>query len=610
MVFFTAAIAAALLTASCETGPDSDADIPLAGPRSIQVTARDSSLVLQWTKIAPAQGIIPSYRIYSSLSANPESAQTCGTVESNASNLVQFPINGLTNRQTYYVWVKAVYQELGESGFSPTVYGRPIPPPETPANLSVTPGEEILELTWDATEDAFTYEVYYAEGGSGGAPPAGSNMKTVSEPGAALLGLRNSQPHAIWVRAVNTAGNSAYRTAAGTPQPAAAPPAAAPANLTLSEGNRKLTAVWDQVPGVPKYKIYYGTTNDFSQAKEFGSPVPANAPKVSADITGLTNARVYHIWIQSWNSQSTRDNSPKTGPSSGTPSAKAPVDFSNLRFELGEAAAEYIFAQDLPKSVFFPEGRPNTDRLTRVQETALGNLFTDGAAWYVRNVLEKEIDFVFLNGGYIDNSISKGKLTAGGLSGIIQPDSRGDKIVILTMKGDKLKLFFQDTAGRVDGEGDVAGVVHTGRGGPHNTGFFGLVSKEVRYTIQYYQPPGTLANGTYDPDGTYEAIPSQDAQDYYHGFIKPGTLTINGSPIDDTREYRICTTDYLAAGEYFTRLFTDRTAITSVDTLFWHGIAEYIYDQTKITPTLDGRITIEGGVPLPAPWIPGGLVKP
>jgi hypothetical protein len=25
---------------------------------------------------------------------------------------------------------------------------------------------------------------------------------------------------------------------------------------------------------------------------------------------------------------------------------------------------------------------------------------------------------------------------------------------------------------------------------------------------------------------------------------------------------------------------------------------------------LDGRIKVEGGVPLPAPWVPGDLIKP
>jgi hypothetical protein len=142
--------------------------------------------------------------------------------------------------------------------------------------------------------------------------------------------------------------------------------------------------------------------------------------------------------------------------------------------------------------------------------------------------------------------------------------------------------------------------VHTGRGGPHNTGFFGVVSKEVRYTLKYYKPPG----------GTAE-ISSEDAEPYYHGFIDTENgLTINGQPVDDSRNYRICTTDYLASGEYFVLLNTAGKDKKFIDTPFWHGVAEYIYDQGSVTPKPDGRIKVEGGVPLPAPWVPGNLIKP
>jgi hypothetical protein len=36
---------------------------------------------------------------------------------------------------------------------------------------------------------------------------------------------------------------------------------------------------------------------------------------------------------------------------------------------------------------------------------------------------------------------------------------------------------------------------------------------------------------------------------------------------------------------------------------------EYIYDKGYITPYLDGRIKLEGGIPLPPPWTPGDWVE-
>jgi hypothetical protein len=172
--------------------------------------------------------------------------------------------------------------------------------------------------------------------------------------------------------------------------------------------------------------------------------------------------------------------------------------------------------------------------------------------------------------------------------------------MFLTLTGAEVKKFFNDTEGKKTNTepSDVSGVVHTGRGGPHNTGFFGIVSEDTQYTLQYYKPPEL-------PDPPAEI---EDPEPYYHGFIKPETLKIHGEDISDDRNYRICTTDYLASGEYFTLLYTAGKDKRRLNTPFWHGVAEYIYDQGTITPKLDGRIRIEGGVPLPAPWVPGDLI--
>jgi hypothetical protein len=585
--FFAGAAVFVLVFSACETG-SSGRSLPLAAPRSVQVTAKNTALVLQWTRVASAQGVIPYYVVYYGTAPNAAFAQRWGAVQPDSSNLVTAEIAGLVNHVIYYVWVRAVYIGLGISDYSPITYGTPIPPPGPPGALSVTQGEEMLEVSWGTVQDAFTYEVYHKAGGSGAEPPpdTAETMVTVSEAGAVILGLTNGASYRIWVRAVNTAGASGYSSGSGTPALASSAPTTPPARPAVTPGNTKLTLTWNQVPGVPRYKVYYHTADNFGAAAEFPQTIPANLPAVSADITGLANGQTYYVWVRSWNSQG---GSPPSEAASGTPQAKNPINFNNIQFELGRAAAEYIFAQNLPPSVFFPDGRPNTDRLTRVQETALGNLFTDGAAWYVRNRYpEENISFVFLNGGYIDNALPKGAVTVGGLAGIVKPDSRGDKFFLLTLTGAQLKGFFED----------VAGVVHTGRGSS-GTGEFGVVSKEIRYTLQYYKPP----------EGTAQ-ISDEAAEPYYHGRIKPGTLKFNGADIVDTQSYRICTTEYNASGVYYTRLYTAGTNKRSIDKPFWHGVAEYIYDQGSVTPKLDGRIKIEGGVPLPSPWIPGSWIKP
>lgn len=584
LVWFAALTALVCVLLACETGVDSGGgSIPLARPLSIQLTARDRALVAQWTKVAPAQGIAPTYEIYWNTAPSPGGSEH-QVVYSGTSNLVNTTIENLENGTAYYVWVKAFYEGLGESDYTEMVYAYPIPPPETP-DVTVYSGEAMLDLAWNEVDNAFTYEVYYGTG-SGAEPPDGTPLKTVSVPGAVISGLNNGTAYTLWVRSVNTAGKSEFVTKTGTPQAASAVPGTAPGNVTVSPGDGKLTLTWAQVreggTSVPGYTIYYGGTDNLSAATAWPETIPADAPTVSTDITGLGNDTAYYVWVKSRNPQG--ESAASSSVASGVPKPKPAIVWTNSKFELGKASADFIFAQDLPPSVFFPDGRPNTDRLTRVQETALGNLFSDGAAWYLRNKLNKTVDFVFFNGGYIDNALLKGDITVGSLSAIVQPDSRQDRFYLVTLTGAELKKFFRD----------VAYVVHTGRGGPHNTGFFGIVSGEVSYTIEYPKaPPGT------------DEILDMHSEPYYHGRIKEGTLKINGADIVDSQDYTIGTTDYLAAGEYFTRLVTGGKNKTAVDIPFWRGVAEYIYDKGIVTPKLDEHVKVEGGVPMPLPWTEG-----
>jgi hypothetical protein len=579
---------AALVFFGCETGMDSgggSGSLPLAGPRSVQLTPRNGALVAQWTKTAPAQGIAPYYQVYFNEVETVFGARRGEDVHAGTSNLVTTTLGNLANFQPYYVWVKAVYPNLGESDYSPVTSAAPIPPPTPPAFTNIYPGEAMLELRWrtgdePGREATFSYEVYYQAGGTGAAPPADAAAVSAFETGIVLSGLSNGQAYRVWVRAVNTAGESSYAAGSGTPSVAAAPPGTAPGPITVTPGSAKLSLTWDQVPGVPFYWVYYGTGSD--PAVTWPVPIPAAAPRVSAEITGLTDGTHYNVWVKSANSKGESSFSPSSG---GTPAPKPAVNWGDTKFVLGTAAGEYVFAQDLPPSVFWPEGRPNTDRLTRVQETALGNLFTDGAAWYARTKLGKTFDFVFLNGGFIDNALLKGSVTVGSLSGIVLGESRQETMFLLTLSGAELKEFMNE----------AAFVVHTGRGGS-GTGNFGIVSAEARYTVEYPKPPA----GTSPPAGF-------DAEPYYHGRIKAGTLTINGRAVEDTGSYRILTTDYNASGVYFSTLVLHGKNAEDTKVPFWRGVAEYIYDKGTVSPYLDGRIKLEGGVALPPStgWVPG-----
>jgi hypothetical protein len=558
---------------------------------------KDGALFVQWTKVASAQGIIPYYEVYYGESASPASAsKLADDVQPNTSNLVTAEIPGLENHRLYYVWVKAVFADLGVSDYSPTETGTPIPPPDAPTNLEAVSSENGIELNWTAGADAFVYEVYYATGG-GASPPEGAEMRSVpaaDTPGAFIAGLTNGTAYNLWVRATNTAGVSAYITGSKTPAVQGSAPASAPVIATVAPGNKKLLLTWPPVSGVPYYKICYSQTDDSADAKEFGTLIPADSPTITAELTGLTTAIRYYVWVKSANSKGASGFSASVN---GIPEAKPAINWNDMQFEVGTALSDFPFAEDMPPSVFFgAEGRPNTDRITRTHETALGDLWTDAAAWYAREVLDEPCDFVFLNGGYIDNALPRGRVRLSTLLAMTEPDSRSDQIVFLTLSGANLKKFLGVNTNDPDYNSSVASVVHLGRGGA-GTGNFGNVSAALRYTLQYPKAPsgyGPLA---------YEA-----AEPYYHGRIKAGTLKLNGADIVDTQDYRICTTDYNYSGVYFTVLRTSGTAAKSTGVPYWHAAAEYIYDKGTVSPRTDGRIKIEGGVPLPPPWTAGDWV--
>jgi hypothetical protein len=552
---------------------------PLVAPRAVQITALDKSLMANWTRIAAAQGVDPVYEIWYGTDSAPDKARQWGEGwEHDDTNLVSVRIEELENGITYYVWVKAVYGEMGASDFSPISYGVPVPPPAAPSP-AVAGGEGLLEVSWEADEYAYFYEVSY--GASGGSePPSGTEKRTVADPpvviggrnmcGTIITGLENSV-YTVWVKAVNTAGESAWARASGSPQTETAAPET-PARPAVTPGNKKLTASWPASARAAGYKLYYGTTDNFSAAAPYSDSIAPCFGTVSEEVILPANGTAYYLWVKAYNSRGESAQSPSA---SGKPEAPAPIDFNDIGFRLGTAQAEYIFSETNPPGPFNTSGQL-WDRLTRRKETALGNLFCDGAAWYVRTKHNETFDFVFLNGGYLDQPLNKGAITVGSIESIPPPASRDDYYTIITLRGPELKLLL-DQAARVR---------NMGRGGK-NTGAWGMVSSEARYTIKYPDRGSTT-----------------NLELFFTGIIKEGSVTINGAPPDfsETKTYRVCTANYLAAGgDGYTafvialRDYPGTANVKNITVPVWQGVSEYIYDKGKITPYLDARVKQEGG---------------
>jgi len=204
---------------------------------------------------------------------------------------------------------------------------------------------------------------------------------------------------------------------------------------------------------------------------------------------------------------------------------------ASLKEVIGEASDTFVFG----------------NRLTRYQETAIGNMITDASVWYLRNVSKQQVDFAFHNGGNIRTELKKGPITMEDILTVLPFENY---LYVVSMTGSQvIKLF------------DFIATIPQGNGG------FPQISSDVRFTIDKTSGKGVIKD-----------------------------LTIGGKPVDTNRIYRLCTNDFvLGGGDGYTPMLaaTDRLN-TSI--LLSYAVTEYIKANKTIKPVTDGRMTILGGV--------------
>jgi 5'-nucleotidase/UDP-sugar diphosphatase len=203
---------------------------------------------------------------------------------------------------------------------------------------------------------------------------------------------------------------------------------------------------------------------------------------------------------------------------------------ASLKEVVGQAADTFIFG----------------NRLTRYQETAIGNMITDANVWYFRTVANQNIDFAFHNGGNIRAELPKGPLTREQILTVLPFENY---LFIVSLRGSEIQELFNFIA-----------TIPQGAGG------FPQFSREVRYTIDI--PNNRISN-----------------------------LTIGGAAVDPNKIYRFCTNDYLLGGGDGYTVLTRSLDPLNTSLLLSYVVIEYIASQNGvITPALDGRMNVIGGV--------------
>ena len=293
-------------------GGSTPASVP-AIPTGITATAGNAKVTVSWNSSTGAT----SYNIYYATSPGVTKA---GAKVANATS--PYDVTGLTNGTTYYFVVTAV-NAAGESDVSAERSAIPTsgtPLPAAPKGTSATAGNTQVTMTWTASTDATSYNIYYSTT-AGVTKTNGIKVANAVSPHV-VTGLTNGTTYYFVVTAVNSAGESEESSENSATPSAGLQPPASPNGVTTTAGTGQVTIQWNTKLTATSYNIYYSSTITTSAGLLSGG-TKISVPAASADPqpatqsyvkTGLTAGTTYYFVVTSVNAagESGAQNFPKT----------------------------------------------------------------------------------------------------------------------------------------------------------------------------------------------------------------------------------------------------------------------------------------------------------
>ena len=225
---------------------------PSAPVVKIGNSATSGKPMLTWNAVSGAT----SYKVYRATSQN-------GTYSLLGSVTTTTYVNtGAKDGVTYYYKVTAV-NDSGESAYSNIVSGQNkavTPKPSAPVvkiGHSATSGKPML--TWNAVSGATSYKVYRATSQNG----TYSLLGTVTTTSYINTGAKDGVTYYYKVKAVNSAGESAYsNTVSGQSKSVTPKPSAPVVKIGHSATSGKPMLTWNAVDGAASYKVYRATAKN------------------------------------------------------------------------------------------------------------------------------------------------------------------------------------------------------------------------------------------------------------------------------------------------------------------------------------------------------------
>jgi hypothetical protein len=317
----TAVNAAGESVESAEVSSVPTADVALPSvPTDVDATAGNGTVALAW-RASGATGYFVYMAERSGVTRNNWNTISGGKRTQVLSGSTFYLQTGLTNGTTYY-FVITSSNSLGQSSESMEVSATPLFSTTIPRNLSASPGDQKVTLTWEPADGATSYRLYWLErtpGQSPQCPPAsnaapvvtpsnGNKIENVTAPylhdslvTQTPTGLTNGNTYYYIVASVNGVTESLpskQACAAPTPLPPPTVVTLSPSSVTKAGAatlNGKINP-----NGFPIIDAYfeYGPTTAYGSKAQIPNPASIGSGSAfiskDASITGLNSNQVYH----------------------------------------------------------------------------------------------------------------------------------------------------------------------------------------------------------------------------------------------------------------------------------------------------------------------------
>lgn len=173
--------------------------------------------------------------------------------------------------------------------------------PSAPTNVTATPGDGEVTISWDSVPGATSYNIYWAK--STGVSKTNyegkiEDIKDITKTSYTHTGLTNGTTYYYVVIAENSYGESGDSAEISATPSATGTAPSAPTNVTAAPGDGQVWISWDSVTGATSYNIYWSTSPGIT--KETGTKISTfSSPYIHI---GLTNDTTYYYVVTAENS--------------------------------------------------------------------------------------------------------------------------------------------------------------------------------------------------------------------------------------------------------------------------------------------------------------------